>query len=82
MALSRHPGPRLLLLLPLLLLVLAAGAPATGGTQATKSPLAVPGRPGARPNPPDYALYQVKFTYLGARVVSSLAVVGPGRPTT
>jgi hypothetical protein len=34
------------------------------------------------PNPPDYQMYQVKFTYLGdqAKNVSSLAAVGMGRP--
>jgi hypothetical protein len=79
---ARFHGPRRWFL-PLLLcavVLLTAGTLAVGGTQATKPLSPFPAI--HSPNPPDYALYQLKFTYLGdqAKNVSSLAAVGMGRP--
>jgi hypothetical protein len=89
MASTRSPGSRSSVL-PLLLaslLVLppgaagdgAAGPLATSGAQATLPLSPFPAI--HSPNLPDYALYQVKFTYLGdqKKSVSTLAAVGMGR---
>jgi len=92
MASTRSPGSRssvLLLLLagpltrpPVVGALLGAAAPATAGTQATKSLSPFPAI--YSPNPPDYDVYQLKFTYLGPQKkdVPSLAVVGPARAYT
>lgn len=81
MPVARFHGPRRWFL-PLLLCAaasLAVGTLATGGTQATKPLSPFPAI--HSPNLPDYAFYQIKFTYLGPqkKSVSSLAAVGTGR---
>ena len=79
MAPTRHPVSRLLVPLLVLALALAAGAPASSGPTATMPLSPFPAI--HSPNPPDYAFYQVKFTYLGPqkKSVPSLAAVGAGR---
>ncbi len=79
MAPRRYSGPGLLALLFVLCLLALPVAGAQGGAQATKPLSPFPAI--HSPNPPDYDLYQVKFTYLGPqkKAVPSLAVVGMAR---